>query len=124
MRYNFKGKCNFKSKYKFDDRYLESSRIMCIYPDRLPIICERSENAPAECPVIDKKKYLIPRDLTVGQFIYVIRQRLQLQPEKALFLFINGTIPTTSQYMDLIYDLYKDDDGFLYISYTFENTFG
>jgi GABA(A) receptor-associated protein len=124
MRYNFKSKNNFKSKYSFDDRFIESSRIMSIYPDRLPIICERSETAPSDCPLIDKKKYLIPSDLTVGQFIYVIRQRLQLQPEKALFLFINGTIPTTAQHMDRIYDLYKDDDGFLYISYTFENTFG
>jgi GABA(A) receptor-associated protein len=124
MRYNFKSKNNFKSKYSFDDRFIESSRIMSIYPDRLPVICERSETAPSDCPLIDKKKYLIPRDLTVGQFIYVIRQRLHLQPEKALFLFINGTIPTTAQHMDSIYDLYKDDDGFLYISYTFENTFG
>lgn len=124
MRYNFKSKSDFKSKYSFDDRYLESSRVISIYPDRVPVICERSEIAPSDCPFIDKKKYLIPNDLTVGQFIYVIRQRLQLQPEKALFLFINGTIPTTAQHMNLIYDLYKDDDGFLYISYTFENTFG
>jgi GABA(A) receptor-associated protein len=124
MRYNFKSKCNFKNKYNFEDRFIESSRIMFIYPDRLPIICERSISAPSDCPDIDKKKYLIPNDLTVGQFIYVIRQRLQLHPEKAIFLLINGIIPTTSQHMNAIYNLYKDDDGFLYISYTFENTFG
>ncbi len=115
---------SFKRTYSFNDRLKESSRIMNIYPDRLPIICERSENASSDCPHIDKKKYLIPRDLTVGQFLYVIRNRLKLQAEKALFLFIKGTIPATSHYMDLIYDCYKDDDGFLYISYTFENTFG
>lgn len=115
---------SFKRTYSFKDRFKESSRIMNIYPDRLPIICERSENAPSDCPVIDKKKYLIPRDLTVGQFLYVIRNRLKLPAEKALFLFIKGTIPATSHYMDLIYDCYKDDDGFLYITYTFENTFG
>lgn len=115
---------NFKHSHNFNDRLSESMRIMDMYPDKLPIICERSQKASSDCPFIDKKKYLIPRDLTVGQFIYVIRKRLRLPPEKALFLFINETIPTTSQYMEVIYSRYKDSDGFLYVSYTFENTFG
>ena len=128
MSYNFKHTHNFNDSFKqthpFTHRLNESTRIMNIYPDRLPIICERFEKASSDCPFIDKKKYLIPNDLTVGQFMYVIRNRLQLPPEKALFLFINDTIPTTSQCLDLIYRLHKDKDGFLYISYTFENTFG
>lgn len=115
---------NFKRTYSFTDRLKESKRIMNIYPDRLPVICERSENASYDCPFIDKKKYLIPRDLTVGQFLYVIRNRLKMPAEKALYIFINGTIPATAHHMDIIYEFYKDDDGFLYISYTFENTFG
>ena len=115
---------SFKHTHSFIDRLNESTRIMDMYPDRLPIICERFEKASRDCPFIDKKKYLIPNDLTVGQFMYVIRNRLKLPPEKALFLFIDDTIPTTSQCLDLIYRLHKDKDGFLYISYTFENTFG
>jgi GABA(A) receptor-associated protein len=115
---------SFKHLYKFNDRYNESKRILNIYPDRIPVICERSNLAPMDCPFIDKKKYLIPRDLTVGQFIYVIRNRLLLAPEKALFLFINGTIPASSAQIETIYDFNKDNDGFLYILYTFENTFG
>lgn len=115
---------SFKHTYKFNDRYSESKRIMSQYSDRIPVICERSDLAPNDCPFIDKKKYLIPRDLTVGQFIYVIRNRMRIPPEKALFLFIGGTIPPSSIYMDSIYECHKDDDGFLYIVYTFENTFG
>ena len=128
MSYSFKHSHNFndsfKHTYPFTHRLNESTRIMNMYPDRLPIICERFEKASSDCPFIDKKKYLIPNDLTVGQFMYVIRNRLQLPPEKALFLFIDDTIPCTSQCLDLIYRLHKDKDGFLYISYTFENTFG
>ena len=93
---------SFKHTHPFNNRLNESKRIMNMYPDRLPIICERFEKASSDCPFIDKKKYLIPNDLTVGQFIYVIRNRLKLPPEKALFLFIDDTIPTTSQYLDLI----------------------
>ena len=46
-------------------------------------------------PVIDKKKYLVPGDLTVGQFVYVIRKRIKLEHEKTLFIFINNVLPAT-----------------------------
>jgi GABA(A) receptor-associated protein len=47
-----------------------------------------------------------------------------MSPEKALYLFVNGNIPTTSYPMSFIYEFYKDTDGYLYFLYTFENTFG
>jgi hypothetical protein len=41
------------------------------------------ERAPkSDIAEIDKKKYLVPMDLTVGQFVYVIRKRIKLSPEK------------------------------------------
>lgn len=115
---------NFRSNYSFVDRKNETQMILLKYPDRIPIICEKSLKASNDCPDIDKKKYLVPNDLTVGQFIYVIRRRLRLTPEKAIYLFINNMIPSTS---DLLYEIYyhsKSEDGFLYITYTSENTFG
>jgi GABA(A) receptor-associated protein len=73
---------------------------------------------------IDKKKYLVPSDLTCGQFVYVIRKRLKLPSEKALFLFVNGSIPPTSAMINSIYEQHQDKDGFLYMSYSEENVFG
>ena len=95
-----------------------------IYPDRVPIICERAHNSGNECPDIDKNKYLVPKDLTIGQFVYVIRKRLKLPPEKAIFIFVGGAIPPSSQMIVDTYNFYKDFDGFLYINYSFENVFG
>lgn len=40
-------------------------------------------------------RYLVPADLTVGQFVYVIRKRIKLPPEKAIFVFINNYLPPT-----------------------------
>ena len=115
---------SFKTTHTFDYRYNETTTIMCKYPDRIPIICERAKNASKDCPNIDKRKYLVPNDLSVGQFVYVIRKRLNVMPEKALFLFINGIIPSTSVLLCNMYDCYKDSDGYLYVTYTFENKFG
>jgi hypothetical protein len=72
----------------------------------------------SDIPIIDKKKYLVPSDLTVGQFCYVIRKRIKLAPEKAIFIFVNEVLPPTAALMSSIYDEHKDEDGFLYITYT------
>ena len=63
-------------------------------------------------------------DLTVGQFMSVIRKRMYLKPELALYIFINGSIPSNSTILQNLFLDYKDDDGFLYINYDVENTFG
>lgn len=112
----------FRKNYSLEKRKSESSRIKSKYPNRIPIICEKNINC--DVPNIDKNKYLVPVDLTVGQFLYVIRKRIKLNPEKALFLFINNTIPATSQLLSQIYKDYQNEDGFLYIIYSSENTFG
>ncbi|WVZ12639.1 hypothetical protein V8G54_017169 [Vigna mungo] len=71
-----------------------------------------------------RAKYLVPADLTVGQFVYVVRKRIKVGAEKAIFVFINNTLPPTAALMSSIYEENKDDDGFLYMTYSGENTFG
>ena len=114
----------FKNSVSFNDRILESQRILAKYPDRIPIICERSTSTSNDCPNIDKNKFLVPNDFTLGQFIFIIRKRMHLPPEKAIFLFINSNFYNSAVLLSNIYETDKDDDGFLYITYAFENTFG
>ena len=63
-------------------------------------------------------------DLTTGQFVFIIRRRLQLPAEKAIFLFIGPVIPPSNATVNEVYQQYKDKDGFLYIQYSEENVFG
>lgn len=113
----------FKQEFPFDKRLEESCRILIKYPDRRPIICEKAPNQK-DLPNIDKKKYLVPYDLSMGQFIYVIRKRINLRPEEAIFLFVNNQIISGTSIIGQIYDYGKDPDGFLYIQYSKENVFG
>ena len=105
-----------------EKRKSEAERIRSKYPDRVPVICEKADRS--DIPDIDKKKYLVPADLTVGQFHYVIRKRIKLAPEKALFLFCSNSIPPNASLMSTVYEEQKDEDGFLYIQYSGESTFG
>lgn len=115
----------FKSQYTFKERLEESISIMSKHPDKIPIICEKmNDNKNKDIPTIDKSKYLVSKDLTMCQFLYVIRNRMKLPAEKAIFLFVGNTIPTSSSMIINIYSQYKDADGFLYITYSGENVFG
>lgn len=115
----------FKLTHDFEKRQKEAIKIMAKYPDRVPIICEKSTLDTMDTPSLDKSKFLVPRDLSIGQFLYVIRRRIKLTPEKALFLFINNkTLAPTSEVIMNIYERNKDSDGFLYMTFSGENVFG
>jgi GABA(A) receptor-associated protein len=106
-----------------EQRIQECQRIMAKFPDRIPIIVQKAQRA-SDVPDIDKNKFLCPKTMTMGQFIYVVRRRLTLPPEKALFLFVNTSLPTTSQLISDLYYNHRHRDGFLYMSYASESTFG
>ncbi|KAG5414334.1 hypothetical protein IGI04_001901 [Brassica rapa subsp. trilocularis] len=60
-----------------------------LYLCGIQVIVEKGEKS--DIPTIDKKKYLVPADLTVGQFVYVIHKRIKLSAEKAIFIFVIRT---------------------------------
>eukprot|EP01063_Lacrimia_lanifica_P006362 TRINITY_DN1384_c2_g3_i1.p1 TRINITY_DN1384_c2_g3~~TRINITY_DN1384_c2_g3_i1.p1 ORF type:complete len:123 (+),score=67.07 TRINITY_DN1384_c2_g3_i1:67-435(+) len=112
----------YKEDRTLEARKAESEKILKKYPERIPVICEK--HPQSDVPDIDKSKFLVPMDLNVGQFIYVVRKRIKLAPEKALFLFIDGMLPPTAALMQSLYNDSRDEDGFLYIKYSGESTFG
>ena len=114
----------YKETIPFKIRSKECEKIRAKYPDRVPVIVERSIHNN-ELTNIDKKKFLIPADLTVGQFAYVIRHRISLSSDKALFIFINDhVLPTSSELISVVWKNHKEKDGYLYVKYSGENTFG
>lgn len=112
----------YYNEFSHDERKTECKRIRTKYPDRIPVICERAFNS--QIAQVDKRKFLVPMDLTVGQFLYVIRSRMKLRADEALFVFIGGKLPPTGGSMQDLYEKYRNDDGFLYLTYNGEDTFG
>ena len=106
----------------FEKRKEDSKKILEKYKDRIPVIVTKHKTCKIKN--IDKNKYLVPNDMTVGQFIYVVRKRLKLQPNMALFFYTNNKLATTSALLSQVYNDEKNEDGFLYMVYQDENTFG
>ena len=115
----------YRKQHPFEKRLQEANRVLDKYQDRIPVLVERAYNEK-DLPQIDKKKFLVPKDITCGQFSYVIRKRLQLTEEKALFMFVgsNNIMPPVSLSMGEIYRHHHDDDHFLTILYNSESVFG
>lgn len=105
------------------ERLKKSQVILEKYPDRVPLIVQPSKNDRDTYP-IDKSKYITPRDLTMMQLQQIIRKRIRFPSEKALFMFVNNKIFPITSLVGAIYDEHKDADGFLYVTYCQENTFG
>ena len=59
------------------------------------------------------------------QFQALLRKRLELNPQQALFVFVDNVLPNAAGSMALLYaQSPKDADGVLHLQYGGENTFG
>ena len=114
------GYSQFKKTVPLDKRKQQAITVLEKYPNRIPVICDVSKTLPD----LDKHKYLIPEDLDAGQFMYVIRRRINLEPEKAMYFFVNNKLLQANTFMSQIYEKHKDEDGFLYVYACAETTFG
>ena len=107
-----------------EQRRKECDKIRNQFPEKIPIICEKDPKSNIKD--IDKTKYLVPNDLTVSQFSMMIRKRIEIPQEAAFYLLVNGKNSLTGDaLLSETYEKYKDpQDGFLYIAYASELTWG
>lgn len=105
-----------------ESRKADSTRLLEKYPDRCCIIVGKNDGSDVQD--IPKHKFLVPRGLTMGQFQYVIRRKISCKPEQAIFMFINNKLTANSVTVGSIFNENKSEDGYLYIVYSGENTFG
>lgn len=118
-----KTKYEFKMLHSLEKRKQEATRIRQKYPDKIPIIVEKSDSSDVQD--LDKHKYLIPESMTVGQFMFLIRKNLKLDSTTSIFFFVdNRVIPRMEDTLKGLYEKYKDKDNYLYITFSSENTFG
>lgn len=111
----------YRDVQSYDSRKTEVEYMRSKYMDRVPILVEPRD---AQTPSVDKRKYMVHHDLSFGQLMYVIRKRLNMRSEQALFFFAGNSMQSATATIGSVYDRYKDEDGFLYVTYSLENTFG
>lgn len=124
------GIVNNRNKYKTNTPLNERTNTCKFIIDkyngeRIPIIIQKDyrEKNIEEASNI---KYLSSYDMTFSQVMLVLRKKIKnIDSSLAIYLFTeNGVIINSQELVSTLYDKHKDEDGFLYIFYTGENTFG
>ena len=94
------------------------------YPGRVPILVMKSKHDKI-LPNINSNKFIVPEDITVSDFMQVVRKRIEVGQESSMFLFVNEKVlPCTSDSIGKLYSEYKNKEDVLEIYYCGENTFG
>ncbi|XP_034241264.1 microtubule-associated proteins 1A/1B light chain 3A-like [Thrips palmi] len=115
---------SYKEKKTFAQRVKDIQKVQAKYPGKIPVIVERFKKEK-QLPLLSRTKFLIPDHLTVGYIIMQIRRMLQLNPTQAVFLLVNQrSMASQTMTMSQLYNQEKDPDGFLYIVYASQETFG
>ena len=137
---------NFERKFRdtkiFSDRCKLSQDLIAQFPECVPVIVERA-NDEKRLPLISKKQFLVPHEMTFSSFFLTIRKRVfsndssiggavssppnerRSSRNLGIWLYAGKTpITSPSSKMSEIYHLNKDIDGFLYLQYRGEHVFG
>ncbi len=112
-------------KNSFEKRRAMSAKMLETYPDCVPVIIDRNNKTD---PEIKKHKYLCNVTDEIGLLIAIMRKNMMipLSSGNALFLFSekNNTLISPQNLVGVLHKKYADNDNFLYLCYSLENTFG
>lgn len=115
---------DFKRRRSFNSRRRDVDQITKKHPHKVPIVIERAKSEK-NLALLDKSKFLVPEELTMGQLNTIIRRRLDLQESQAFYLIVNRrTMASQSLTLAEVCRTDKDSDGFLYITYASQEMFG
>jgi hypothetical protein len=114
----------YKDSYKLSERIKESNKIVSKYPSHIPVIVDTDKSIK-----LKKNKFIVPHDISAAHFLCSIRKQIEdAKASDAIFLFVDKRLICATKMMQEIYEEHlkdqTDDDKFLYIYVSSENTFG
>ena len=105
-----------------EKRKQESTHVKAKFPNRCAVIVYSNDD---KLPKFDKYKYVVPDEITIAQFMQIIRKKIKLDANQSIFMYVaDNVLPATSATLATICQEHLDEDGFLYINVVGENVFG
>jgi len=121
----------FRDEFSIEIRQTVGESMRAKYNDSVPVVIQKMIQSKA--PLLDKKKYLIPKAQTIEEFVNMIENYVKNKSDIApsnIKIYIEG--PKDSEYytmndetvnsveMGKVYSAYRWNDQFLYVIYSVE----
>ncbi len=96
------------------------------HPNRVPIIISSTSFKEH-----GQHRFIVPNNITICEFMKILRNKVSLKPEDAIFIFVNDKslknnaimVPSSAS-VESIYNQYKDQNLILNLIYEKEAVFG
>ena len=95
-----------------EERKKSSATLIQENPLRVPVLVTCNNGKIS----LNKHEFLVPKQLKVVHFTATLRRSINLSPESAIYLYSKNHMLKQDKFMGEIYDMFKDEDGFLYIN--------
>lgn len=105
----------------------EYNRIHKRHPDRIPVLVDARAIMDADEMKKHKHKYLVTPSLLISQFQSLVRAKLTIEPEQAVFFMVNNELVsgiTSFAELAAYSERYVHESGFIIIRLELENAFG
>ena len=108
-------------KTPLESRKKQSQQLMEKNNGRIPMLVQSNKSVSFN---LQKSKFLANRSMNVREFLLKIRKRSSIKEDKAIFFYCNNKLLTPQQKLGDVYDKFKNEDGFLYLTLSEMSTMG
>ncbi len=125
---------SYQRQVPFGQRKNLASTIKNLHPDRIAVLLDIPKDATyatSELTSLLQSKYLVPENMTVGEFYKKLKIQLESKTStgnwsQRTFFLLSETMKslTISDTMAEVYEKYKNEDDLLYFYFCEENMFG
>ena len=125
---------DFRKRFKFEERKEITNKILSKYDEKCPIYLSFDSQLNLKS-LKNYNRYIVTSNLTLSQFLLIVKKKINIDATESLTLFIeiydknnsnmkDSIIAPLSSSINSVYNINKNDDGFLYMRLIKENVFG
>lgn len=109
----------YQTKTTVEARRAECASVLAKNPDMVPVVIECAASRTGKVSIT-----ALPRDATVVQLEAAVRDVAEVGKTRSLTLAVGDSTPAATTVLGDLFDYCKQEDGFLYVTYSVERTLG
>jgi GABA(A) receptor-associated protein len=110
------------STLSLEERQEKSKSFRERHPNHIPVLVTEHKKSEVKGPSL--LKFNVSKACKIAEVIMSIKQKTNPTSTAAIYVYVNNEVCNPSQSIVDIDSKYRNEDGYLYLVYSTENTFG